>query len=81
VIVVLSKQAKKDIRQIPNPYKSLVLRKLLQLSKDPNSLDIKELTGSLNGCFRLRIGVYRALFVKRYKCFIVSRVVPRGSAY
>lgn len=82
-IVYIQKEAKKALKNIPQPDKNRITEKIVQLGKNPDNslLDIKKLTGK--SCFRMRVGSWRIIFNKNntIKVISVERIKPRGGAY
>src|SRR5438552_909348 len=61
--VVLTDEAKKNIREINNPVITARLWKLVKRLKNwPDVSGVKALKGDLAGCYRLRTGDYRLQF-------------------
>jgi mRNA interferase RelE/StbE len=63
--VVLEEKALESLKQIPNPHKNNIFKKLKYL-ETPNyqTTNVKKLKGYENG-YRLRVGNYRVLFLKK----------------
>ena len=62
VRIVFSKTAKKGIERMPKDYKKLLHNGILGLTKTPPEGDVKQMQGSRDERYRLRIGKYRVLF-------------------
>lgn len=60
--IVFSKTAKKGIERMPKDYKKLLQNGILGLTKTPPEGDVKQMQGTRDGRYRLRIGKYRVLF-------------------
>ena len=60
--LLIKKQAKKALQNIPQPDRTRVAEKIVLLGKNPDnpSLDIKKLQGE--PYFRLRVGQWRIIF-------------------
>jgi|GEM_PF-4445512 len=82
--VVLSHQAKKDLKKIQSTrYFNLIVLALKELAVNPLKGDIKSLKVLPSVKYRKRVGVYRILFdiILEKKIVQIYRIVPRGSAY
>ena len=60
--IVFSKTAKKGIERMTKDYKKLLHNGILGLTKTPPEGDVKQMQGTKDGRYRLRIGKYRVLF-------------------
>ena len=60
--LLFSKTAKKSIEKMPSDYKKLVHNGIIGLTKNPPEGDIKQMQGTKDKLYRLRIGKYRVLF-------------------
>lgn len=81
--LLIKKQAKKALQNVPQPDRTRITEKIVLLGKDPNnpSLDIKKLQGE--PYFRLRVGSQRIIFDRddEVKIISIERIKPRGDAY
>ena len=50
------------------------------LEKEPPEGDIRPIAGQ-SGTFRLKVGIYRAIFRYEDNCIFVTHIDPRGQAY
>lgn len=80
----LSKRITKFLSKLDKNTATRILDKIELLKVDPYRLPgIKQLTGELEGLYRLRIGNYRAIYEINEKGHIVIVLVvgPRGDIY
>ena len=81
--LLIKKQAKKALQNIPQPDRNRIAEKIVLLGKNPDnsSLDIKKLQGE--PYFRLRVGQWRIIFDKDNEVKIISieKIKPRGGVY
>ncbi len=79
--IVLSREARKALDQMPNNVESLIRSKLRQLAADPRALtnNIKALKSS--DLSRLRVGSWRVLFRSDAEHVNVLAIGSRGSIY
>jgi len=76
----IRKSAIKDLKNISEPFKSKIHKKILELKNFPNVLNIKKLT-NFEPSYRLRVGDNRVLFDVVDDTVIIGRVIHRQSAY
>lgn len=83
--IVFSKTAKKGIERIPKDYKKLLQNGILGLTKTPPEGDVKQMQGTRDGRYRLRIGKYRILFHyltdENEQYLYIEAVGSRGDIY
>lgn len=81
--LLIKKQAKKALQNIPQPDRTRITEKIILLGKNPDNpnLDIKKLQGE--PCFRLRVRQWRVVFDRNNEVKIISieKVKPRGDVY
>jgi mRNA interferase RelE/StbE len=80
----LSKRTTKFLSKLDKNTATRILDKIESLKADPyRSPGVKQLTGKLEGLYRLRIGNYRAVYEVNEKghIIIVLIVGPRGDIY
>ena len=81
--LLIKKQAKKALQNIPQPDRNRIAEKIVLLGKNPDnsSLDIKKLQGE--PYFRLRVGQWRIIFDRDNEVKIISieKIKPRGGVY
>lgn len=81
--LLIKKQAKKALINVPQPDRTRIAEKIVLLGKDPDDpiLDIKKLKGE--PYFRLRVGSWRIIFDRDDEVRIISieKIKPRGGAY
>ena len=81
--VLIKKQAKKALQNVPQPDKTKITEKIVLLGKNPDNpiLDIKKLKGE--PYFRLRVGSWRVIFDRddQVKIISIEKIKPRGGAY
>ncbi len=77
--IEFSRNAAKDYKRLPVHYKMLIDLALTKLSEGGN-LDIKPMKGEKN-TYRIRVGVYRILYLKIDNTFIISRIAHRQNIY
>jgi mRNA interferase RelE/StbE len=78
--------AEKYYRKLDKKTRKRVKKALQELEQEENPLlhlDVKALTGQLQGDYRLRVGDWRILLTpdKDKKIIYVYAVLPRGDAY
>ena len=78
--IEIRKSAIKDLKHIPEPHKSKIHSKVLELKNFPNLQNIKKLT-NFEPAYRLRVGNYRVLFDVVGDTVIIGRVLHRQSSY
>jgi len=78
--IKIRKSAIKDLQCIPEPFKSKIHNKILELKDFPNIQNIKKLT-NFEPAYRLRIGNYRVLFDLLDDTVIIGRVLHRQNSY
>ena len=76
----IRKSAIKDLKNISEPFKTKIEKKLLELKKFPNTPNIKKLT-NFEPAYRLRIGDYRVLFDVENERIIIARILHRQGTY
>jgi mRNA interferase RelE/StbE len=76
----IRKSAIKDLKNIPEPFKSKIHNKIQDLTNFPNIQHIKKLT-NFEPAYRLRVGNYRILFDVLNDVIIIGRVLHRQSSY
>lgn len=59
--VVLSKKAEKFLEKLPKDYRSKVMQRMKEISKDPYYGDCQKMSG-FSGVFRSRVGIYRIIY-------------------
>lgn len=78
-------RALQDLKKIDLPFQKIIKDKLLILAENPTILknNIKKLTGTKEDYYRLRVGSYRIIYVKREKQLIilVIRIGHRREIY
>lgn len=72
--------ARAELRAIDAPV-ALFLLKALTRFLEIRRGDVKALTGAWKGCYRLRIGDYRVVFVPRGETIEILRVAHRSAVY
>ena len=82
--VKLSKQAVKQFQKLNNPVFSHVKRKLHALENwSSATMDVKSMSGSYKGYFRMRVGNVRIIFFPdvKNKIIFVDAIGFRGDIY
>ncbi len=69
--VVITKQAQKNLADLPKNYYHKISEHLLQLEQDPFPHGSIKLQGSQND-YRLRVGVYRILYTVEHNKLIIT---------
>lgn len=59
--IIISKQASKEIKQLPKEYISKVYQKIISLGEVPRPSGVVKLT-SKQDLYRIRVGMYRVLY-------------------
>lgn len=81
--IVIKKQARKKLLNLPNQSRHRIAEKIEWLGKDPDDsrLDIKKLAGQSH--YRLRVGDWRIIFDRddSIKIISIEALKPRGDAY
>ncbi|MBL7945125.1 MAG: type II toxin-antitoxin system RelE/ParE family toxin [Flavobacteriales bacterium] len=80
--VELSRSATRELRRVPEPYHTSIVRVLRGLEKDPRPSGCKKLTGAA-GLYRVRVGAYRIIYEvsDKIKLIVVERIADRKDAY
>lgn len=80
--VELSRSATRELRRVPEPYHTSIVRVLRGLEEEPRPSGCKKLAGA-TGLFRVRVGVYRIIYEvsDRIKLIVVERIADRKDAY
>ena len=78
--IEIRKSAVKDLKHIPDPQKSKIHTKIIELKNFPNVSNIKKLT-NFEPAYRLRVGNYRVLFDVMDDTIIIGRILSRQSSY
>lgn len=77
--IEFSKSALKNYKKLPEQYKILVNLALKKLSEDKH-LDIKPIKGEKD-TFRIRVGMYRILYIKIDHTLLIIKIAHRKDAY
>ncbi|HDV5711221.1 TPA: type II toxin-antitoxin system RelE/ParE family toxin [Legionella pneumophila] len=81
--LLIKKQVKKALQNVPQPDRTRIAEKIVLLGKDPDDpiLDIKKLKGE--PYFRLRVGSWRIIFDRddEVRIITIEKIKPRGGAY
>jgi mRNA interferase RelE/StbE len=80
-VLAYARRAEKDINRLDPQMRRRVLAALGQLSADPQTGQLRKLTGRSES--RLRVGEWRILINLNLatRTIVVKRVLPRGRAY
>ena len=78
--IEIRKSAIKDLKNISEPFKTNIHKKILELKKFPNIQNIKKLT-NFEPAYRLRIGNYRILFDVINDTIFIGRILHRQNSY
>ena len=78
--VIIQKKAERDLDALGEPFCSKIIGEIEKLKVRPWSGDIKKLKSRENE-FRLRVGVYRVLFIQEGNTVFIARVLHRKDAY
>ena len=79
--VVIMPSVRRDIRRLPSDYTRLVFGRIRNLAENPRPRGTRRLQGTNE--YRLRIGVYRAVYTidDAARVVTVNRVRHRGEVY
>lgn len=79
--VVFMPRVRRDMRRLPSRYTRLVFSRIRSLAENPRPRGTRRLHGTNE--YRLRIGVYRAVYTidDEARVVTVNRVRHRGEAY
>ena len=79
--VVIMPSVRRDIRRLPSGYTRLVFGRIRSLAENPRPRGTRRLQGTSE--YRLRIGVYRAVYTidDAARVVTVNRVRHRGEVY
>jgi mRNA interferase RelE/StbE len=80
VKVLVSEVARADVRRVGQAEAIRVLRAIARFARTGDG-DVKALTGTYAGRFRLRVGNYRVFEKKPEQTILVQRVLHRSQAY
>jgi mRNA interferase RelE/StbE len=80
--VELTRSATRELRRVPEPYHTSIVRVLRKLEKEPRPRGCKKLAGA-TALYRVRVGVYRIIYEvsDRIKLIVVERIADRKEAY
>jgi len=78
--IELSKSAVKDLKNIQDPHRKHIEKKIYDLLQFPEIPGIKKLTEH-HPAYRLRVGNYRILFDVEIDTIFVGRILHRKEAY
>ena len=76
----IRKSAIKDLKNISEPYKTNLHKKVLELATFPSIANIKKLT-EFELAYRMRVGDYRILFDVLEDTVIIGRILHRKDSY
>lgn len=81
--VVIAESAQRDLRRVPNPFRSTIRGKIDGLAEIPRPRLAIPMKGEARGQWRLRVGDYRVLYVidDADRTVLVTRVLHRSEAY
>jgi mRNA interferase RelE/StbE len=81
-MITYSKDALKTLRRIPSNVSRMIVAKIEQYAKDPQSLanNVTALQGYTHH-YRLRVGDWRVLFTSEGEVIAIIKIAPRGGAY
>lgn len=79
--VRITRKASKELNKIPNAFARKISKELLNLGINPFTAKSRKLTGEEN--YRIRIGVYRAIYTvdKKKKVIKILRIRHRKDVY
>jgi len=80
--VILSKQAVRDLRDLPDEHAEMILDSWGELQENPfpRGKLIKKIKGTKSVYYRLRVNQYRAFYEISGRQVIILRVVPKKDA-
>lgn len=78
--VVISDNAKKDLRKLDNTSTKRILLKIDDFSKNPSQFEIKKLK-STDDLFRIRVGNFRIIFEYLDKDIVILKIGHRKDIY
>jgi mRNA-degrading endonuclease RelE of RelBE toxin-antitoxin system len=76
----LTRRAKQQLEELPNPVRDAVLETLVSLQAEPEEMG-KRLVGRMQGFWAARVGSYRILYTVEQTGVIVRSIRHRGVAY
>ncbi|KKU87526.1 hypothetical protein A3A64_00415 [Candidatus Gottesmanbacteria bacterium RIFCSPLOWO2_01_FULL_48_11] len=81
--IVLRNNAKKFLQKLSRDQYLRFSTALHKLSVDPTGGDVKKLRGDLPGAYRLRVGKWRVLFIRKddERCIDIITIEKRGDIY
>lgn len=79
--VSITRKAEKELDKIQDKFARKILKEVLLLSEDPLPRNHKKLSGKIE--YRIRIGVYRAVYLinKKSKEITIIKVAHRKEVY
>lgn len=78
--VVVTARARRDLERLDRAVADRVVRALERLA-DTGTGDVRQLGGTTEKEWRLRVGDWRVRFAYQQDSIVVLRVQPRGRAY
>ena len=81
--IILRNNAKKFLQKLSKDTYLLFSTSLHRLSIDPSAGDVKKLRGDVPGAYRLRVGKWRVLFIRKddERCIDIITIEKRGDIY
>ena len=81
--VLITRDARRRLRTMPNNMERTIIRKIEQLATDPfaKNNNVSALKAGMG--FRLRVGSWRVLYTldTEAKIMTIAAILPRGEAY
>jgi mRNA interferase RelE/StbE len=81
--VRLNKKLKKFVKNLNPSQKNRIKKRLIELSENPLSGDIKKTKGKYKNAYRTRVGSFRILYIvnNKEKEILIARIDKRGRIY
>lgn len=77
--IVFHKTASKKLLKLPKDFKNRIIKSVELLSINPYIG--KKLSGSLEGCYRIRVGDFRIIYDIQQNTIIILTIGSRGDVY
>ncbi|MBN1961456.1 MAG: type II toxin-antitoxin system RelE/ParE family toxin [Deltaproteobacteria bacterium] len=73
--IFIKKSAEKELRELPNQYRSLVIQQIKKLGENPRAFGSQRLSG--RNVYRIRVGQYRIIY-SIFDAVLIVEVIAIG---